>query len=598
MKIILLSYVNRSGSTYLANILSSSDQICVCPEADLLYDHLLIHPDRLLQSKDLIRLNQLFKKDKKFIRWKLEVFLQEVNGMTGWEAFQTILRQFRNYHFPQAEFVLFKHQKLFRLYNAASTRDSNTIFWINISRDPFNIFASQKNTISPSTGKPMTDNPVEFIDFWNEFTSKTSQMSNNSITIPYEELILKPQNWLEFLSVFLNLKIILDIDRISDSKYYKWIDYQYKQIHPNINRAPQIENLDKWKKALTSYEAYTIYAEAQKAGFAQYEFIQPKPSMYSIFLLFLKISRRKKHLISRVKTQLKNSVLKIRSTSNSVKKLLRGNHMIYRIITAMQGWRLHSYFSEVKHILIFIGYPRSGSSTLASLLDSHRNVLISHELDILYYLQKGYHRNQMFYLMIRNSLQKAKEGRYSSGYMGLVETGSNGHSKKLKIVGDKKAGKTSARLTQQPDLINTFQQVCKTPVKCLHIVRNPFDMIATQTIRGRKSSGISGEWDIEKSTSFFFEKLDVISKIKQKNVYDVLDVRLENLIQNPKRELTLILDWLNLENYPGYLESCMEHLFKRPNKTRQKVNWSEDQIRRVHQKIQEISFLAGYQFDD
>ena len=44
MTIILLTYVNRSGSTYLANLLSASENICVCPEGDRLVSLFLENP--------------------------------------------------------------------------------------------------------------------------------------------------------------------------------------------------------------------------------------------------------------------------------------------------------------------------------------------------------------------------------------------------------------------------------------------------------------------------------------------------------------------------------------------------------------------------
>ena len=50
MTIAFLTYVNRSGSTYLANLLSASDAICVCPEGDKLVSLLL---EYLLKSYGL-----------------------------------------------------------------------------------------------------------------------------------------------------------------------------------------------------------------------------------------------------------------------------------------------------------------------------------------------------------------------------------------------------------------------------------------------------------------------------------------------------------------------------------------------------------------
>ena len=62
MIIILLTYVNRSGSTYLANLLSASDHICVCPEGDKLVSLFLESPDKTfrLDNQWKVKLEQIF----------------------------------------------------------------------------------------------------------------------------------------------------------------------------------------------------------------------------------------------------------------------------------------------------------------------------------------------------------------------------------------------------------------------------------------------------------------------------------------------------------------------------------------------------------
>lgn len=60
-------------------------------------------------------------------------------------------------------------------------------------------------------------------------------------------------------------------------------------------------------------------------------------------------------------------------------------------------------FANVECYCMFVGYPRSGSSLVGSLLDSHSNIVIAHELDAMKFIKEGFGKNQIFYLILRQS---------------------------------------------------------------------------------------------------------------------------------------------------------------------------------------------------
>ena len=55
------------------------------------------------------------------------------------------------------------------------------------------------------------------------------------------------------------------------------------------------------------------------------------------------------------------------------------------------------------------------------------------------------------------------------------------------MIGDKKGGRTSLLISKDPSSIKQLEEIAKkvgVPMKFIHIVRNPFDNIATMVLRG------------------------------------------------------------------------------------------------------------------
>ena len=99
MRIIFITYINRSGSTYLSNLFSKSGDILVCPEADILVDLFLVNPEKkfsLTNNKEL--LNQIISYDKKLKYWEIhaaDIQLPQ-KPFTNFDLFIAILISYKN----------------------------------------------------------------------------------------------------------------------------------------------------------------------------------------------------------------------------------------------------------------------------------------------------------------------------------------------------------------------------------------------------------------------------------------------------------------------------------------------------------------------
>ncbi|QQS52343.1 MAG: sulfotransferase domain-containing protein [Bacteroidota bacterium] len=277
---------------------------------------------------------------------------------------------------------------------------------------------------------------------------------------------------------------------------------------------------------------------------------------------------------------------------------LRNKNVLYKawlnFISLLQPVNGH----HLKEFLLFVGYPRSGSSTLGSLLDAHPQIIVAHELNALNYLNRGFSRRQIFTLLIQNSIKYARSGRFSSGYPGLVPGQHNGKSACLKVLGDKKAGGTALALRLNDSLLHRLQDKVQLPLKCLHLVRNPFDMITTQAYGGNEKKAPLTAEGIQRAMRLCFEKFDTIQSLIQKKIHSVHTLRYEALLENPVSELSTILSWLEVDGDDAWLDACCRHLYQQPHRSRSKYNWTADEKEQVMRQIEKYPFLQGYTFEN
>jgi hypothetical protein len=250
-------------------------------------------------------------------------------------------------------------------------------------------------------------------------------------------------------------------------------------------------------------------------------------------------------------------------------------------------------FAGIKTYCMFLGYPRSGHSLVGSLLDAHPNVIIAHELDVLKYVHAGFTKVQIFYLLLENSRKLAARGRGYSGYSYEVKNQWQGRFSELRVIGDKKGGRSSTRLHSNPGLLDALYETIGLKTKFVHVIRNPFDSIATMTLRNTRNYTLEN-----RAENFFSRAATVAAAKKQIEPADILDIRHESLIENPKRCLTDLCRLLDVEPLPDYLEDCARIIFKAPQKSRHKVAWSADLIRRVEDLMRRYPFFDGYSYND
>ena len=255
-----------------------------------------------------------------------------------------------------------------------------------------------------------------------------------------------------------------------------------------------------------------------------------------------------------------------------------------------QGKKSQHLFQDIRTYVMFIGQPRSGTSLIGSLLNAHQNMCVAQELNALRYIQRGYGRNQLFWLLLARDKTFAQSGRTWTGYDYTVPGQWQGKFEKLEIIGDKKAGLSTDQLGLRPGLLEKVLRIAEVPVRIIHIVRDPYNVITT-VHRRRKIS-------LEQSADLYFRRCHTNWQLMQQHADIIKTLRLEDLIHAPQQNLQDVCSFLGTAASQSYLNDSAALLFGKPRQSKTGSNWPHSLIQAVSKRVDQFPFLAGYQYDN
>jgi sulfotransferase family protein len=252
--------------------------------------------------------------------------------------------------------------------------------------------------------------------------------------------------------------------------------------------------------------------------------------------------------------------------------------------------RLSNSLDSLRYYCTFIGYPRSGHSLVGSLLDAHPNIIIAHELDSLLFLKSGFSDRQLYYLLLENSRIFAQHGRVWGAYSYAVPDQYQGRYTELRVIGDKKGGGTTDRIRQDWHLLERLVRTVTLTHRFVHVIRNPFDNIATIAKRQTRDVARVADWYI----SLCRTNQRLRSELQEK----VMDLHYEDFLQTPTACLARLCEFLGLAPDDDYLNACCAIINPTLHKSRHEVIWTAGARQLVEREIRNCDFLRGYSFDN
>ncbi len=258
------------------------------------------------------------------------------------------------------------------------------------------------------------------------------------------------------------------------------------------------------------------------------------------------------------------------------------------------------------------------------MLDAHPNIIVSHEYTILEKIllqpQLAESKITLFNAVYNASYNDVTVGWRSpqndkKGY--TLGTGSKwqGRFRELRVIGDKSGGRVARLYYEHPDAFDhAYRQLEKTiapvPLYILHVIRNPYDMAATDVLykishqpQGVKKEGIS-ETNKYNNPSKLSKHIDLIAKraeaiLEMIDKYNMRVLELHNcdFVLHPKETLQKICSFLDIDCPEDYLEECDEKTFKQVSKTRNYLVWDTEHLRQVEELTKTYPFFRRYSFE-
>ncbi len=266
----------------------------------------------------------------------------------------------------------------------------------------------------------------------------------------------------------------------------------------------------------------------------------------------------------------------------------------------VQGVAHRRLFDDLTAYCMFIGYPRSGHSIIGSLLDAHPDVVIANELGAVELFRRHYGRNQIASLILANSRRYGKAGRANSGYKYQVPDQWQGRERKIQVIGDKQGGNTSRILTDVKNryLLQLIPRRMEAPLRLIHVIRNPFDILSTMVRRVEKRTGRPADAKIfDREYAAFAAKVVTNQELARQENLLIHHLYQEDFIARPADHLNELCQFIGVAATPDYLQDCSSIVWNRPNRSRfDSAIWDPARIQRVDRLIQSVPFLRRYTF--
>ena len=243
----------------------------------------------------------------------------------------------------------------------------------------------------------------------------------------------------------------------------------------------------------------------------------------------------------------------------------------------------------MKYFLSFMGYPRSGHTLVAAILNANPNVICSNQFNFY---------GDVINLTKDKLLQKINEGadgRYFKDSTQILHV----PKREITVIGDKTGHRTVEILKNNPMKLGKMKAVVEVPIKWIHVVRNPYDNLATwaklnhqNKLKNNKPTNESEE--LNNVIQKYEELNETISKLKRSE--DILTVNHEYVITRMHNTLEEMANFLEISFDPKWRDHVRNTVWKKPRLTRNQVSWSQRQKAVVNDLTLKYEWLNGYVF--
>jgi hypothetical protein len=246
-------------------------------------------------------------------------------------------------------------------------------------------------------------------------------------------------------------------------------------------------------------------------------------------------------------------------------------------------------FTNVTNYVMFLRYKRSGSALLANLLDAHPNIVFvrNEELFAKWPRWKEQGPERMFDHLYNCTLRYKEKPFSANGYTYPIE--GVGYTKEPLVIGHKSSTRRMMELAQDLDKFRAFEEFVGVPLKFVHLVRNPYDMV---NARWQQKEFRRKKADLFPIIEHLSEQL-AMNRIMRGKAEDYYQIHYEDIVHDTKKEMWALCSFLGVGVSLVHLERC--EALVRPVLHAVMPEWKELDKAAVWELIQEYpEFLGRY----
>ena len=267
-----------------------------------------------------------------------------------------------------------------------------------------------------------------------------------------------------------------------------------------------------------------------------------------------------------------------------------------RFPTPLRYWRARRFargcrpdFADVERYCQFVGFPYSGHTLIGSLLNSLPDAVVAHEADALGMVEAGASRDALFEGLLRAEWRFAEGGFRWWGYDYSVPGQWQGRYRRLRVIGDKKGGRSARRLQARPALLEGLRRTVGVPLRLVINTRHPYDNIAR--IASRKQLGL------DEATGLFFVFAEGVEQaLRQAADDEVMMFSHEDFVADPAAWMSRLAAFLEVEQPEGWAGACAARVFESPRRARDEADWSPSRRQQVREAAARFPFLRDYEY--
>ena len=240
-------------------------------------------------------------------------------------------------------------------------------------------------------------------------------------------------------------------------------------------------------------------------------------------------------------------------------------------------------------VCVLIGHTKSGGSLLGAMLDAHPSVIFGDEVDVVGLCLADFTPVQIFRSLERSARREASRGRVTARRLGgysLAIPGWQGSHDRPKVAGVSRSGPTTRVLGSSEATLNrvlaTFDGYRLANVQ---VVRRPHDSVAAMVLRsGREPLNAIADYEAQ------CERLEHL----RDRLADLVTIHYEELVGDPARTLSAIVEFLSIEVIPEHVEACAAMVDPGRVPESELIEWPPGAREAIESVVERFDFLARY----